>query len=137
MKEVWDTLVAVPELAAVLGITRVAVRNRIWKYHADGLSEVQYDTTKYPPPLTVDRGPLAANGRSSRLAGFHFDPTDRRLHWLGLKRGLTGRLNDAQREFAEWCAEHGVPHAITRDFSEALAVLQGCGAVRTGIAVSC
>lgn len=59
-----------------------------------------------------------------------------RPHFLELKRARTGRLNDAQQEFATWCKEHGVPFAIARDFSEALRQLQLWGAVRTGITVS-
>jgi predicted type IV restriction endonuclease len=55
-------------------------------------------------------------------------------HFLELKRGRAP-LTGEQQEFADWCAAHGVPFAIARNFDEALRCLKTWGAVKNGVNV--
>ena len=47
-------------------------------------------------------------------------------HFLEMKR-RGGRLSLAQGDFADWCHEHGVPHAVARSYDEAIATLSAWG----------
>ena len=53
-------------------------------------------------------------------------------HFLELKR-RGEHLSDNQSDFADWCAAHNYPFACCDDFSAALAVLKGWGAVRGSV----
>jgi hypothetical protein len=54
------------------------------------------------------------------------------LHALELKR-KGGALSEDQEDFAAWCAEHSIPHAIAHSVDEALAALSSWGALRLKI----
>jgi hypothetical protein len=56
-------------------------------------------------------------------------------HFLELKRGRAP-LTEEQQDFADWCAAHGVPFAIARNFDEALRCLKAWGAVRVSMEIS-
>ena len=57
---------------------------------------------------------------------------DALAHFLELKR--RGRkLSGDQDGFADWCAAHGYPFAMTDDFGVALATLKTWGAVRGSV----
>jgi hypothetical protein len=50
--------------------------------------------------------------------------------WLELKRQGSGRLSDAQLEFAGMCRSRGVPHAVVHSFREAEAQLREWNVLR-------
>lgn len=53
-------------------------------------------------------------------------------HFIELKRAK-GRLSEPQKEFAAWCTENKIPHAIVRSFEEAVEVLTKWHALKVGI----
>ena len=53
-------------------------------------------------------------------------------HFLELKRRGREALED-QEDFADWCAAHGYPFAMTDNFGVALATLKTWGAVRGSV----
>jgi hypothetical protein len=57
-----------------------------------------------------------------------------RPHFLELKR-RAHRLKGAQGEFEQWCERNGCPHAVASSYRQAVEVLKGWGALRTGVHV--
>ena len=69
---------------------------------------------------------LKRMGTKAGVSDYLFCSPDGRLHCLEMKR-RRGRLSLAQEDFANWCHEHGVPHAVARSFDEAIATLTAWG----------
>jgi hypothetical protein len=114
--------------------THVMIADALRRWASPDWQWSHFPAGEYRTPATAAR--LSRMGVRAGWPDFILIPPTGRLHCLELKRARTGRLNDAQQEFAVWCKEHGVPFAIARDFSEALAVLQGWGAVRGDVKIS-
>jgi hypothetical protein len=88
---------------------------------------------EYRTPATAMK--LQRMGVVAGLPDFLFVSPSGAAHFLELKRGRA-RLTEEQEEFANWCAAHGVPFAIARNFDEALAVLKTWGVIRAGVKVA-
>jgi hypothetical protein len=89
---------------------------------------------EYRAPATAAR--LKRMGARAGFADFLLVSPSGHAFFLELKRARRGRLNEAQEEFASWCALHQIPFAIARNFDEALGRLKAWGAVPSKVKVS-
>lgn len=88
---------------------------------------------EYRTPATAAK--LQRMGVVAGFADFLLVSPSGHAFFLEIKRARCGRLNEAQEEFASWCASHQIPFAIAHNLDEAIAALRQWGAIRTGVNV--